>query len=147
MLTMCYTGLRPDEFIKIETKNVFPDERYMKGGEKTQAGTDRIIPICERIFPIIIQIIGEERLCHHGQYNKTSYNKLLQEVHDVCKELQIADYTPHDCRDTFSSMMDRAGANKVCLQQIVGHEGKDVTEKHYIKKSLKDLLEAVNLLN
>lgn len=146
MLIMCYTGLRPDEFIKIETRNVFLDERYMIGGEKTSAGTDRIIPICERIYPIIFESIGEMRLCHHGEYNKTSYNYLLSSIHDVCQEFNLDNYTPHDCRDTFASMMDRVGSNKVVLQQIMGHKGKDVTEKHYIKKNLNDLLEAVNKL-
>ena len=146
MLIMCYTGLRPDELVKIESKNIFLDERYMIGGEKTDAGRDRIIPICERIYPVIKSNMGVSRLCHHGTYNKTSYNKLLELVHEICVEINIKDCTPHDCRDTFASMMDRAGANKICTQQIIGHEGKDVTEKHYIKKSLDDLLEAVNLL-
>lgn len=146
ILIMCYTGLRPDEFIKIRTSNIYLDKRYMIGGEKTEAGTERIIPICKRIYPIIVSCIGEIRLCHHGQYNKTSYNELLSSMHEVCEELHIGDYTPHDCRDTFTSMMDRLGVNKVVLQLIIGHAGEDTAERYYIKKNLNDLLEAVDML-
>ena len=45
ILIMIYTGLRVGELLDIKIKNVHLDERYMIGGFKTEAGTDRIIPI------------------------------------------------------------------------------------------------------
>ena len=43
--------------------------------------------------------------------------------------------------------MDRAGANKLCLKEIMGHsKGKDVTDSVYIHKNLDDLKNAINLI-
>ena len=50
-LILCYTGLRPTELAKIKTADVDLPERCMKGGIKTKAGKNRLIPGAEKIFP------------------------------------------------------------------------------------------------
>jgi integrase len=45
VLVMIYTGLRASELCHIEVKNIFIEDRYMIGGMKTKAGTNRKIPI------------------------------------------------------------------------------------------------------
>ena len=62
-LVYCYTGLRPSELIEIRRENVHLKERYMVGGMKTDAGKNRIIPIAEKIVPII-----EVFLSHDGRH-------------------------------------------------------------------------------
>ncbi|WP_337465248.1 hypothetical protein [Acidaminococcus timonensis] len=52
-LIYIYTGLRPTELLRIKTKNVHLDKRYMMGGMKTAAGKNRVIPIAEKIFPLV----------------------------------------------------------------------------------------------
>ena len=47
------TGMRIGELLDIEIKNIHLEERYMIGGLKTEAGRDRVIPIHERIVPLI----------------------------------------------------------------------------------------------
>ena len=50
---MIYTGLRPTELLEIQTENVHLDEKYMVGGMKTEAGKDRIIPLNDKIIPLV----------------------------------------------------------------------------------------------
>lgn len=145
-LILIYTGMRPSEPLQIPVENVHLDERYIIGGIKTDAGRDRIVPICEKIYPLIKMKCGKKWLFENNGERFTRQT-LGVRLNEITQQLGIQDHTPHDCRDTFISMMDRAGANKVCIQLIVGHVGKDVTEKHYIKKNLKDLLKEVNKIN
>ena len=53
LLITIYTGLRPTELLEITTDNVHLDEQYMIGGMKTEAGTDRVIPIADKILPLV----------------------------------------------------------------------------------------------
>ena len=53
ILVFIFTGMRIEELFSIETKNVHLKERYMIGGEKTEAGKDRIIPINEKIYVFV----------------------------------------------------------------------------------------------
>ena len=53
ILIMIYTGLRPTELLEIQTENVHLDEKYMVGGMQTEAGKDRIIPLNDKIIPLV----------------------------------------------------------------------------------------------
>lgn len=52
-LILCYTGLRPTELAQIKTADVDLPSRCMKGGIKTATGKNRIVPIAEKILPLI----------------------------------------------------------------------------------------------
>ena len=55
-------------------------------------------------------------------------------------------HTPHECRHTFRSRLDSAGANKVAIDLMMGHKSSDVGERVYTHKTLQELKEAINLL-
>lgn len=55
-------------------------------------------------------------------------------------------HNPHETRHTFATQMDDTGTNKVCIKMIMGHSLGDVTDKVYTHKTIKKLLEAVELL-
>ncbi len=48
-----YTGFRPSEVAALRVENVFLDENKLIGGMKTEAGTDREVPIHPFIKPLI----------------------------------------------------------------------------------------------
>ncbi|WP_353094167.1 tyrosine-type recombinase/integrase [Tissierella praeacuta] len=56
------------------------------------------------------------------------------------------EHTPHDCRHTFASRMDRAGSNKKSLQNIIGHANYSTTADIYTHTDIKELLEAIDML-
>ncbi|MBO4999412.1 MAG: hypothetical protein J6C58_01110, partial [Bacteroidaceae bacterium] len=62
ILFSVYTGFRPSEVLLIENKNVDLVHWRIKGGMKTEAGTDRIVPVHPLIRPIVES--------HYNQDNK-----------------------------------------------------------------------------
>ena len=54
-------------------------------------------------------------------------------------------HTPHECRHTFRSLLDSAGANKKCIDLMMGHTSKDVGERIYTHKTLDELRDALLL--
>lgn len=145
-LLLIYTGLRPTELISIKTDNVFLNERYMIGGSKTKAGKDRIIPINEKIYPLICKIYNPETpsLIYYRDF-KRGYDKFKK---DWDREMQLMglDHLPHDGRHTFASLMDTAGANKLSIKKIMGHSISDITDGVYTHKHVDELLNAVNMI-
>ena len=61
------------------------------------------------------------------------------------KQLSMS-HTPHECRHTFRSRLDSAGANKKCIDLLMGHKSKDVGERVYTHKTLDELKDTINLL-
>lgn len=55
-------------------------------------------------------------------------------------------HTPHECRHTFRSRLDSAGANKKCIDLMMGHKSKEVGERVYTHKTLDELKEAILLI-
>jgi integrase len=55
-------------------------------------------------------------------------------------------HTPHECRHTFRSRLDSAGANKVCIDMMMGHKSKEVGERVYTHKTLEELRAALELV-
>lgn len=147
ILITIYTGLRPTELLEITTDNVHIEEQYMVGGMKTEAGTDRIIPIADKILPLIKNRYDPDRrfLVNNKYGNHYTYGSYVSaNFNTVMNRLQMK-HLPHDGRHTFASLMDNAGANEVCLKLIMGHSMKnDVTKGVYTHKTIPQLIEEVN---
>ena len=143
VLMLIYTGMRAGELMDIRKENVHLDEKYMIGGSKTKAGRNRIIPLHDRILPLI-----KIRYSTADEYliePKIEYDAYKYQFKKLMSELGMTHRT-HDCRHTFASAMDTAGANTKVIKTIMGHSGGDLTSKIYIHKSLPELLENVNLI-
>ena len=56
------------------------------------------------------------------------------------------DHRLHDCRHTFATLMDNAGANKVSIKRIMGHASTDITDKVYTHKDIEELKKAIDLI-
>jgi integrase len=146
VLIMIYTGLRPGELIELKSADVNLKERYMRGGLKTKAGKNRVIPISKSILPFIKKRMGNEYLIvnHEGQQMKY-WNYYEEKWKKIMEQLEMQ-HRPHDCRHTFASIMDSAGANKLCIKRIMGHASKDITDKVYTHKDIEELREAIDML-
>ena len=55
-------------------------------------------------------------------------------------------HTPHECRHTFRTKLDSAGANKKCIDLMMGHKSKDVGERTYTHKTFEELRQAIELI-
>lgn len=139
-LILIYTGMRAGELINMRTADVHIDDGYMIGGSKTAAGKNRIIPIHHKIAPLIANF-----------YNPNNDYLITPRITGFKLhyyfERDIPGHRTHDCRHTFASLMDEAGANRSALKRIMGHAGGDVTDSVYIHKTVSDLKRAVELIS
>lgn len=149
VLIMIYTGVRVGELLLIKNADIDIDNRTMKGGLKTAAGKNRIIPINNKILPFIAErkSQGHEYLIVNHENNKMRYWNYYEERWKIIMEqLEMTDHRPHDCRHTFATLMDNAGANKLSIKRIMGHASKDITDKVYTHKDIEELKKAVDLI-
>lgn len=147
-LILLYTGMRVNELLFMEKKDVHIQERYMVGGLKSEAGKKRVIPIHHRILPLIEKCMEESKshtLFTNNYGTELKYSSFIRHHWPNIIELVGNDHTVHDTRHTFITNMDKAGANRVTLQRVVGHKGVEVTDR-YIHRDVQELLEAVELL-
>lgn len=149
ILILIYTGMRINELLSMEIKNIYLDENYMVGGSKTTAGKNRVIPIHKRIKPLIERRLKNntsDYLIKNNANHKIDYTNYLGRNWATVMETLNMQHKPHDTRHTFATRMDDAGANKLCIKLIMGHAIPDVTDGIYTHKTIQKLLEAVNLL-
>lgn len=148
VLIMIFSGLRVGELLDLKIENIHLEERYMIGGLKTKAGINRIIPINKKIEPFIRKYYNPENeyLITNFKGNKMQYSNYRREKFDNVMEKLKMKHNPHECRHTFASLMDSAGANKLCLKRIIGHSSQDITEDVYTHKTIEELIETIDLI-
>ncbi|MBR3561932.1 MAG: site-specific integrase [Oscillospiraceae bacterium] len=150
LLILIYSGWRITEFTTMPVADIDLTEWTMTGGIKTAAGKNRVVPIHSGIQYLVQRMCGAT----HGDYlltaaggkpiNTSVFRKAMQPALKHCGITSV--HTPHDCRHTFVSLLDSAGANQVCIQRLAGHASKGVTQKVYTHKDLDELREAVELI-
>lgn len=129
LLIMCYSGFRVSAYSKLEV-NI--EEMYFKGGIKTAAGKNRIVPIHSGIQDMV-----KERTEKHDNFIGYAYETFRKEMLKTLKQLGIEKHTPHDCRHTFSKLCDDFYVNEREKMRMMGHSFKDVTNKVYGHENLE----------
>ena len=141
LLIMCYSGFRISAYKSLE---VNLKEKYFKGGVKTKAGKDRIVPIHSAIFPLV-----KARMKRFDKILPVSTVNFRTEMYKKLDELGIEKHTPHDCRHTFSFFCEKYRVNENDRKRMLGHAFSDVTNKVYGHRELDDLrkeIEKISLL-
>lgn len=144
LLILIYTGMRIGELLKLSPEDINLEEHYAIGGSKTEAGKDRVIPLHDKILPIV-----KERIEKYGflapseKGTPTPYVTFNQRLARLMKKLGW-EHKSHDTRKTAISLMHRYEIPMEVIRIIVGHSGKGVTEKVYIYKSKQELVDYVN---
>lgn len=145
ILILIYTGMRINELFDLKRENVDLDNNTLIGGSKTRAGINRIIPINHKIKPLIEKWYNNnnEYLVHNSIGTKIEYkNFISRDWTDIMTTLGM-EHRPHDTRHTFATLMDDAGANKLCTKAIMGHHVKDITDGIYTHKTIERMKEAI----
>lgn len=151
ILIYIYTGWRAQEFSRMPKEKVDIENMVMVGGSKTDAGKDRVVPIHHRIQPFVKELFDAPGTYMIPSLKKTdsfiSYSKLRDLFMETIKQVGITtEYTMHDCRHTFDSMLDDVKTPPVIRNLLMGHSGKDLDEKVYIHKTVDQLREAIEKL-
>lgn len=150
ILFMLYTGCRISEMLRIKTENVNLEDRTVVLGLKTAAGKNRIVPIHDKILPIVKRHYDPDHVflfdLDPKQNTNTYSNRFRHQWGKALKGIGIVHFS-HDCRYTVRSKLDSAGANKVCIDRIIGHSSGSTGDKIYTIKTVKELHEAMKKLN
>ena len=147
ILIMIYTGLRISEFLGIENAKIHLDERYLIAGIKTEAGIDRIVPIHNKIIPLIKKYqSGGKYLITYKNEKPFLYPRFHINVWTPTMDMLNLEHTPHDTRHTSKSILDRTAANKICIDMILGHKVENSNDRTYIHKTVEDLIEAIDMI-
>jgi len=147
ILFFLYTGFRISEMIDLKTETVDLEAGTITGGTKTAAGKNRLVPIHSKIQHIVQRRVEQSKSGYLFEYNgkklnQTQYRALWAEIMGKLK----MQHTPHECRHTFRSRLDSAGANKVCIDRIMGHKSKGTGERVYTHKNIEELKLNIELI-
>lgn len=134
-MVLLYTGMRIDELLSMRCEDVHLKERYMQGGEKTEAGKNRIIPILDPIYKIIAFWMldsGGEWLIPSKTGTKLDKRNVATKFRALMQQCQIEGVHPHTLRHTASSKMVECGLEKTAVQAILGHKNFSTTANKYV---------------
>ena len=147
ILAFIYSGWRISELLGLECENIDLDARTMKGGVKTASGKNRIVPIHSKIYDFVKRRYdeGHKYLFTYDNGKKVSESQYYKIWDSIMERLGMK-HTPHEARHTFRSRLDSAGANKCCIDLMMGHKSKEVGERIYTHKSLDELKEAIEMI-
>lgn len=157
-MVLTYTGMRIDELLSMRRDDVHLNEGYMIGGEKTDAGRQRVIPILEPIR----MIVAEWMLCSlDGEFllpTSTGRKKNIDAVEHSFRRLMIVLginpdpekverkdmgelITPHSLRRTAATRLVEGKAEPTAVQAILGHADFSTTADYYTSHNVEYLAE------
>lgn len=147
IIFMLYTGFRISEVLLLTGDSVDLEAQTITGGIKTEAGKNRVIPIHQDLLPLVKCHMGSGFLFYpEVTLSLPSRRKALTRRFETAMGEIGAKHTSHDCRHTFRSKLDSAGANKVCIDLLMGHKSNDVGERVYTHKTIEELRATIALL-
>lgn len=149
ILLLIFTGVRISELLRIKpSEDVFLDDKYfIVRKSKTVAGTNRPIPIHNLLLPIFKYFMdkGNMYLLTKADSRPFDYRTFRYYYQKTLRKVGFV-HTIHECRHTFASLLDDVDANDMCIRRMLGHAGVGVTKKVYTHKNMRQLFEAMSLL-
>ncbi len=147
VLVQCYSGWRPQELGLIRLENVDLENRLIVGGMKTEAGSERVVPIHPRIEHLVrqryqeAQSLNSEYLFNYIDPKKPSDLRLTYARYTKCFNTIVMrlslnpDHRPHDGRKHFVTRAKEATLDEYAIKYIVGHSITDITERVYTQRN------------
>lgn len=145
---MCYTGFRPNEMLSLKKDAYIKDKNSLIGGFKTDAGTNRIVPVNAKLAPILAQRMASDSeylfprsdgtLMDDEHFRKYCFNPLMD-------SLGITDRVPYSCRHTFANLLKNVKGSDTDKAALIGHSDASMT-KYYQSadyESLQAIIDAM----
>ena len=149
VLLQCYMGWRPQELCKLEIKNIDMEKWAIVGGMKTEAGTNRIVPVhsCARDLVkkllFFAESVNSKTLVCDYDGKPLSYDKYYKRFAKLMEEVGIKEHRPHDCRKQFITMCKNSGVDEYAIKRMAGHAIDDITEAIYTDRDPNWLSEEI----
>jgi len=138
-----YSGWRPQELAILKIKDINLEEDYFKGGLKTDAGKNRIVPIHPIIKDLVTNRYNKDNIAlfndEYGQQGTImTYDKYRGRFNKVMEKLKM-EHRPHDARHTFATKAKLYGVDEYVIKLLMGHAINDVTEEIYTHRTIENL--------
>lgn len=158
VLAMIYTGMRINELFMLRPSDVhlyepIQDGRkisYVIGGEKTDAGKNRVIVLHSKIVPYFEAWVAQDNeylvvnakggMIDDRNWRTRSYYPTLQ-------RLGIEQISPHKARHTFATRGAKAGISQIVLQHLLGHANYETTADYYTHVDLAQLADGIEMID
>ena len=141
-----YTGFRINELLSMPMSGVNTEAWFFQGGEKTDAGKNRLVPILPTIQPFVQYFVEKSKgdLFLSGYAgNLDARNFRRRDYYPTLERLGIRTDTrrmnPHSCRYTMATRGHSMGIDDDTLAKILGHADFDMTSGTYIQADLETL--------
>jgi len=138
------TGMRIGELFSLPVADYHGT--YVVGGEKTEAGRNRIIPIRpegRQYFEYFAARATGELLISGYSGQKVIENFRKRDFYPLLDRLGISKKTPHATRHTYTSRAVKEGLAPEMLQKILGHADYSTTANIYTHIDAETLVSAV----
>ena len=137
---LCYTGFRPNEFLRLK-KDAYHEAEVdgekvplLIGGFKTEAGTNRIVTISPKVQGIlkaqmekegeyIFPNIDDGSMMDDEYFRKKCFKPLME-------QLGITGKVPYSCRHTFADLLKKVYGSDTDKAELIGHADASMT-KYY----------------
>ena len=148
-LLLIATGGRINEIFSVETSDCYDD--YFIGGNKTAAGTERIVPIAPigiGVYKKLLSVAREKHLkrlieAYSGNHIAANYRK--RDYYPMLDELGIPrEKTPHCSRHTYATSAIASGVKPEDLTKMIGHSNYSITVENYNSPDAQRLIDAAN---
>ena len=146
ILILIYTGFRISELLELTKFNIDLQSGIIRGGKKTEAGRNRMVPIHPKILAPIKKHLnrnGETLICREDgkamaadKYRKQIYYPALQAAGVTMRP-------PHTCRHTFGTLAAKAGIDNIIIQKMMGHSNYAFTADNYTHPQLEEFKNAI----
>lgn len=148
ILMMCYTGFRINEFLTLTKFSVHKagNITLLVGGEKTDAGKDRPIPVHKKIQPYLDEWLskgGDTIVCRENghPFSPNYFRKYC--FAPALEKMGLRALTPHATRRTFSTRASAAGMRQEDIIALMGHTDFSVDIDNYINQTAETLNHAI----
>lgn len=133
-----FTGMRLSELLPLPTASVHLEGKYpyLIGGEKTEAGRNRAVPVISTIKPHVQWFINHAtgpKLFSGYVGNTDPKNWRERDYRPLLESLGIPYHTPHGTRRSTATMAVEAQVDPAALQKIGGWKELDTIQKFYAR--------------
>lgn len=147
VLFLLYAGFRISEMLSMRIDAVDFEQKTMTGGVKTAAGKNRVVPIHSKILSIVEARAAVSKSGYLFEHNgRRMYAPEYYSVWWRVMRSTGMQHVPHECRHTFRSRLDSAGANRVCIDRLMGHKSGNTGERVYTHKTIEELRANIELI-
>jgi len=157
---LCYLGYRPGEMLEIRKDQVVDHNGslFIIEGKKTDAGRDRVVPVHEKIEPIIRERLAADGtdflfpmyvMSRKGEFR--GYKEMTDNYFNKFAFRPLADRlgipknkVPYSARHTFSDKLKEADGTDKVKASLIGHSDYKFTQQKYQSTNMDELKKAMD---